>query len=128
MSVVVAYLATSEGEAALARAIDVARERSWPVTVVLSRYLDPSAPGVEREKDAVAARASLEAAGVEHEIRGSVVGIDPGNDVIAVAREVGARLVVIGLARRSPTGKLNLGIGAQIVLLESPCPVLVTHP
>jgi nucleotide-binding universal stress UspA family protein len=128
VSVVVAYLATAEGEAALARAIEAAREKSWPLTVVLSRYRDPSDPGDERAKDAAAARSRLDEAGVEYVVRESAVGVDPGNDVISVATEVGAGLVVIGLARRSPTGTLNLGIGAQIVLLESPCPVLVTHP
>ena len=52
-------------------------------------------------------------------------GFEPAEDLISVAEaEVDAELIVIGLRRRSPVGKLILGSNAQRVLLDAPCPVL----
>jgi len=53
-----------------------------------------------------------------------VRGLEPAEDIIAVAQEVSADFIVIGLRRRSPVGKLILGSNAQRILLEAPCPVL----
>jgi nucleotide-binding universal stress UspA family protein len=61
---------------------------------------------------------------VEHEVRQLVRGKDPAEDLIGVAEEVKADLIVIGLRRRSPVGKLILGSNAQRVLLDAGCPVL----
>ena len=69
-------------------------------------------------------RAQLEAAGVEHEIRQLVRGMDPAEDLINVADEVAADIIVIGLRRRSPVGKLISASNAQRILLDAPCPVL----
>ena len=44
--------------------------------------------------------------------------------MLATAERHGATLVVIGLRRRTPTGKLIFGSDAQRILLEAPCPVL----
>ena len=51
-------------------------------------------------------------------------GVDPAEDLIAVADEVDADLIVIGLRRRTPVGKLIMGSNAQQVLLDASCPVL----
>ncbi|MPZ74062.1 MAG: universal stress protein, partial [Nitriliruptorales bacterium] len=40
------------------------------------------------------------------------------------ATSEGAGLIVIGLRKRSPVGKLVLGSNAQDILLASTCPVL----
>ncbi|MDQ3095431.1 MAG: universal stress protein, partial [Actinomycetota bacterium] len=69
-------------------------------------------------------RDQLKEAGVEHEIRQLVRGLDPAEDLMNVAAEVGADVIVIGLRRRSPVGKLILGSNAQRILLDAPCPVL----
>lgn len=128
MTVVVAYLATPEGEAALARAISTVQEKDERVVVVLSRSRTGDDNQTVIAVDADAARDRLDAADVAHEIRYVGLGADPGQEIVSVATEVEARLVIIGLTRRSATGKLSLGLGAQMVLLESPCPVLVVHP
>ena len=66
----------------------------------------------------------LDEAGVEHEIRQLVRGFEPAEDLISIAEANHAELLVIGLRRRSPVGKLILGSNAQRVLLDAPCPVL----
>jgi nucleotide-binding universal stress UspA family protein len=69
-------------------------------------------------------RADLEQAGVDHEFIEFARGNSPAEDLLEVARERGADLIVIGVRRRSPVGKLVLGSNAQTVLLEADCPVL----
>lgn len=48
-------------------------------------------------------------------------------DLVRVATEQGADLIIIGLAKRTRVGKAIMGSDAQRVLLGAPCPVLVTH-
>ena len=52
------------------------------------------------------------------------MGLNRREDLIAVATELSAELIVIGLRRRTPVGKLILGSNAQRILLDAPCPVL----
>lgn len=49
---------------------------------------------------------------------------DLAEDLIRTATSTHAELIVIGLRKRSPVGKLILGAGAQRILVEAPCPVL----
>jgi nucleotide-binding universal stress UspA family protein len=56
------------------------------------------------------------------------MGVDVAEQVLAVADEVSASLVVIGLRRRSPVGKLIMGSVAQRILLSADCPVLAVKP
>jgi len=126
-SIVVGYVPKAEGRAALRRAVEEAELRNARLVVVNSHR-----GGREFDDDnAVEARAQLEEVrdqlkdtGVEHEVRQLVRGMDPAEDLIAVAEDVGADFIVIGLRRRTPVGKLILGSNAQRVLLDAPCPVL----
>ena len=47
-----------------------------------------------------------------------------GGQTVEEAERVGASLIVIGLRRRTPVGKLILGSNAQRILLDASCPVL----
>ncbi len=47
---------------------------------------------------------------------------------MSAAERSSADLIVIGLRRRSPVGKLILGSNAQRILLDAPCPVLAVKP
>lgn len=128
MGIVVGYLATPEGRAALGAAIEEARQRDTRVVVVVSER--PDVPeeqrnAIETELDRV--RAELSSADVDHEVR-LLTGGDVADDLISTAEEVGAQLVVLGLRRRSPVGKLILGANAQRVLFDAPCPVLTVKP
>ena len=128
MGIVVGYLATPEGRAALDAAVEEARRRSVRVVVVVS--VRPDEPEERRAgtREALAqVNAELEELGVEHEVR-MLEGGDVADDLISTAEDVSAELVVLGLRRRSPVGKLILGSNAQRVLFDAPCAVLTVKP
>ena len=126
-SIVVGYVPKAEGRAALRRAADEARLRNLRLVVINShrggREFDRE-DAIESEAQLDEVRNELDKAGVEHEVRQLVRGLDPAEDLIGVAEELDAELIVIGLRRRSPVGKLILGSNAQRVLLDAACPVL----
>jgi nucleotide-binding universal stress UspA family protein len=126
-SIVVGYVATPEGEAALDRGIVEARLRNSHLVVAMSypaagRDRDSAASEVDVAVADIAGR--LTSAAVRHTVRHQEDGVDPADLVLGVAEEVGAELVEIGLRRRSPVGKLILGSHAQRILLDASCPVL----
>lgn len=128
MGVVVGYLATPEGRAALDAAVREAGTRSGSVVVVVSARPDDAVDERERlEHELAGVDDELSAAGIEHEIR-LLDGGDVADDLITTAEELSADLIVIGLRRRSPVGKLILGANAQRVLFDAPCPVLTVKP
>ena len=126
-TIVVGYVPKAEGRAALSRAAEEAKLRDMRLVVVNShrggREFDRD-DAIESEAQLEEVRATLREAGVEHEVRQLVRGLDPADDLVNVATELKADIIVIGLRRRSPVGKLILGSNAQRVLLDAPCPVL----
>jgi nucleotide-binding universal stress UspA family protein len=72
----------------------------------------------------------LASSGVEHELTQLVASKDAADQILRLADELNAELIVIGLRRRTPVGKLILGSQAQTILLEAECPVLAvkSHP
>ena len=130
-TIVVGYVPKAEGRAALRRAAEEARLRRARLIVINSSrggrdFDDEDAIRSEHELDQV--RKQLADAEVESEIRQLVRGKDVADDLISTAEDVDAQLVVIGLRRRSPVGKLILGANAQRVLFDAPCPVLTVKP
>ncbi len=126
-TIVVGYVPKPEGRAALRRAAEEAQLRGARLVVVNSHRGGREFDGddaIQSEEQLDEVRAELRTAGVEHEVRQLVRGMDPADDLVNVATEVGAEFIVIGLRRRSPVGKLILGSNAQRVLLDAPCPVL----
>jgi len=124
--IVVGYVPKPEGEAALRLAAEEARLRGASLVVVNShrgRDLD-DAGSVQADSYLNEIGNRLSDGGIEHEVRHLVRGMDPAEDLVSVATEVSAELIIIGLRRRSPVGKLILGSNAQRVLLDAPCPVL----
>ena len=127
MAVVVGYVPTAEGRAALQAARQEARDRGLKLVVVNSHKGGSSFDGddsIRTDEELEAVRRELTEDGAEFEILTLVRGNDPTEDLVEVAGEVGATLIVIGLRRRSPIGKLVLGSNAQRILLEADCPVL----
>ncbi len=125
MTIVVGFVPTKEGRAALARAVEEAKSRQSRLVVINSHrggLDDEQARSAEQELQRVTDEMS--ASGAEIEVRQLVRGNEPAEDLIAVANETSADLIVIGLRRRTPVGKLILGSNAQRILLDAPCAVL----
>jgi nucleotide-binding universal stress UspA family protein len=124
--IVVGYVASPEGEAAVRQGIVEAQLRKVKLIVVYSDHgaqLD-SATAVERSEQLERVHALLHTTDVEHDLRHLVRGKDPVHDVLDVADEIEADLIVIGIRRRTPVGKLVLGSNSQSILLEASIPVL----
>ncbi len=128
MTVVVGYVPNQYGDAALDAGISEARLRRQRLVVVNSSKGDALIDKKFASKDELA-RVDTRLAGldIDHEVR-QTVGSDVADEVLAVAGEVHAELVVIGLRHRTPVGKMLMGSVAQRVLLDAQCPVLAVKP
>jgi nucleotide-binding universal stress UspA family protein len=126
-AVVVGYVAKPEGEAAVEQGIAEARLRNATLIVVNShrggREFDDDT-SAQSEHDLSALEARLQESGLDFEVRQLVRGYEPAEDLIGIAESSDAELIVIGLRRRTPVGKLILGSNAQRILLDAHCPVL----
>lgn len=125
VNIVVAFVPSALGEEVLRRGVVAAKQRGGRVVVVNSSRGD--APIDERfaQRDALdRLRRELEASDIDFEIRQPVRGRNPEEEVLDIAEEVEAALVVIGLRRRSAVGKFIMGSTAQKILLDASCPVL----
>lgn len=122
-TVVVGYVSKPEGEAALRSAVSEAVLRGAGLIVVCTHRASAPDPE-EHAREEAEIHALVDGSGVEFEIRMLDRGFEPAEDLISTAEASDAELIVIGLRRRTPVGKLILGSSAQRVLLDAPCPVL----
>ncbi|GAA1764975.1 universal stress protein [Nocardioides hankookensis] len=124
-TIVVGYVPTPEGLAAVEYAVTQAQRDDARLVVVNSGvrgYDSDPAFASAADLDALATR--LTDLGVAHEIRQAAQAISPAEEILQAATDVGADLIVIGLRRRSPVGKLFLGSSSQQVILDAACPVV----
>ena len=129
MKIVVGYVNTDEGKAALQWAADHARDQGDEVIIVHSIR---GGGKVEAEQDEVLTyRKELDAIerrladeGIVHKTRRLIRGWSPAEDLIQVVAEEGADIMVIGLRRRSRAGKFLLGSDAVEILHDAECPVV----
>jgi nucleotide-binding universal stress UspA family protein len=129
MTVLIGYVPTPVGEAALAAGLAEAAVRGEDVVVLNSprrgSTVDADLVDTTTADELVSrARAAGVAASVDHAEHGS----DLVSTFEALVARTGASLVVIGLRRRSPVGKLVMGSDAQRLLLELDVPVLAVKP
>lgn len=125
--IVFGYVQRPETEAAFDRAIEEAQQRDAKLIVLHS-----SRGGVNTDVDEVMAYREvfedidrrLADAGIDYGLREFVKDRSVAEDVLELAEEAAADLIVIGLRRRSPVGKLLLGSNAQDIMLNTRCPVL----
>lgn len=119
MTIVLGYVQTPEGAAALAAALEVLHEGE---SLIVINKAEESIFSAEQDADAL--RERLQRHGVAAQVRELYETEDPAETIVSEAIDSGARLVVIGLRKRSPMGKMLLGSTAQSVLFDAPCPVL----
>lgn len=131
MRIAVGYLRSDEGRAALDAAVDEVQSRAGTLVIVHSMR------GGERgEADTVAdydvaldqVSSDLAARGIAHEVKRFARGGSPAEDLLQTAHDDDIDLLVIGVRRRSPVGKLLLGSNAQDIILRADCPVLAVKP
>jgi nucleotide-binding universal stress UspA family protein len=125
MTVVVGYVPNELGEATLEAALEEARRRGTDLVAVNTTRADRLVdPRYAQDAQVVALESRLAASGVPYAVRRFTSDALAADDVLAVAAEVDAELVVIGLRHRTPVGKLIMGSTAQSILLEATSQVL----
>jgi nucleotide-binding universal stress UspA family protein len=125
VTVLVAFLPTPEGEAAFAAGLTEASRRGEDVLLLNSpRGGAPVSSDVASPEVVAALSARAEAAGVRLETQQEPHSGELADEVVRVAGTVDASVIVLGLRRRSPVGKLLMGSTEQRILLDADRPVL----
>ena len=124
--IVVGFIATAEGRAALEAAVAEAQRREEQLQVLAHGARGSDQSDIESTVDE--ARQQLEGSDVGYNVRQVQRGDDVAEALMTAAEDGDASLIVIGLRRRSPLGKLILGSNAQRILLDAPCHVLAVKP
>jgi nucleotide-binding universal stress UspA family protein len=129
MTILIGYVPTPVGEAALQAGFSEAAARGDDV-VILNSPRRGSTVDADLVDEAVDSELLSRAA--EGGVTARVDHAEHGSDLVStfesLVKSTGARLIVIGLRRRSPVGKLVLGSDAQRILLEASVPVLAVKP
>jgi nucleotide-binding universal stress UspA family protein len=127
VSIVVGFIDTPEGNAAVQSAIDEARLRSSSIVILHSMQ----GGSHQKESEYLASAEAIERieqllgdSGVEYSTHEYVRGNKPADDIVSAAKIYQAELIVIGIRQRSATGKFLLGSNALDILHDAPVPVL----
>ncbi len=125
MTILVAYVARPEGHAALDKGIEIAKRRNERMVVV------NASPGGAKEdasmidvQEVERVEKLLKDAGVNAEFKQFVRGKSAVEEIEALVESLQVSVLIIGLRKRSPVGKLIMGSVAQELLLSVSCPVL----
>jgi nucleotide-binding universal stress UspA family protein len=129
MTVLIGYVPTPVGEAALTHGFAEAAVRGEDVVILNSPRRGSTVDGhlVDEQTGAELVERAREAG-----VIATVDHADHGADIVdtfeAVLERTAASVVVIGIRRRTPVGKLVMGSDAQRLLLELDVPVLAVKP
>ncbi|CAL8900368.1 universal stress protein UspA [Kocuria varians] len=127
MKIVVGYLPTPAGRAALRTAVEEATLRSAELVVVQAHHTRRWARHTNAQETEAALsedRAALDASGVGYELVPVADDADPADVILGACERTHTQLLVIGTRRRTPVGKLIMAPTTQRLLLEAACPVL----
>lgn len=127
--VLVGYIPTPEGIAALDYATAYAEQNGATLTVVNTAkdgdYADAqfaTAEDIDTIDDLLSTKS------VRHTIVRPTDGKPAAAALLETAEDTDADVIVIGIRRRSPVGKLIAGSTAQTVILNAACPVIAVKP
>lgn len=125
--ILLAYVPSATSEAAFAFAVEEAERRDASLLVLASeRAPDPrKARGVSDHRPL---RERLEETGLEFELRTVPKRDDPADDILDAVEHDDVDLVILGIRKRTPIGKILLGSTSQRVAIESPVPVVMVKP
>ena len=127
--ILVGYIPTPEGIAALDYAIAYATQNSARLTVVnTGKDGDYAHPQYATAEDVDTIDDLLAGKNVDHTIVRPTDGKPAAEALLDTAAEVGADTIIIGVRRRSPVGKMLTGSTAQAVILRAECPVIAVKP
>ena len=129
MTILIGYVPTPVGEAALEAGLSEAATSGDDV-VILNSPRRGATVDADLVDDTTAAALMRRAA--EAGVTATVDHTDHGDDIVGtfegLVERTGARLVLLGLRRRTPMGKLIMGSDAQRLLLELDVPILAVKP
>jgi nucleotide-binding universal stress UspA family protein len=125
MSILVGYVPTPVGEAAMAAAIREATLRDVELLIVNSQREGVLAdPSVASDSDIERVTDAAQDAGVNTTVLRPTHRDDLTDAILDLAQEHDVDLIVIGLRRRTQVGKFIMGSHAQRILLQADRPVL----
>jgi nucleotide-binding universal stress UspA family protein len=124
-TIVVGYIPSPEGVAAFEHAkAEAARTGAALVVVNTGQSGNFASNSFATPQDLDAIDSELSGAGIPHEVLQPTGGLAAAEEILRIASERAATLIVIGIRHRSPVGKLLMGSTAQQILLDAPCAVL----
>lgn len=125
MTIVVAYVPRPEGQAALDKGIEIAGRRKEALVVVnTSPGGSKGDPSMADVQDVERVEKLLMASGIDATFKQFVRGKSAIEEIEEMVDSLRVSLLIIGLRKRTPVGKLFLGSVAQDILLTVACPVL----
>ena len=123
VATVVLALRPDSSDEVLAQAIAAARRENAAVQAVVFATDTTTAQSTSSLDACTKLGAALAEAGLEYAVHRA--GPDPAEQILGLADEHDAAVIVMSTKRRSPVVKLLLGSSAQQVILEAECPVLL---
>lgn len=129
MSIMVGYVPTPVGEAAVAAAITEAKLRNAELLIVNSvREGSRVDKSVASEEDLQRLQKTADDAGITSRVLRPSHRDDLAEEILELAVEHDVSLIVIGLRQRTQVGKFIMGSHAQRILLQADRPVLAVKP
>ncbi|ATG53479.1 universal stress protein UspA [Brachybacterium ginsengisoli] len=126
-TILLAYVPSATSEAAFEFAVQEATRREAALLVLASeRAPDPRKARGVTDKRPLEER--LAETGLEFELRTVPKRDDPADDILDAVEHDDIGLVVLGIRKRTPIGKILLGSTSQRVAIESPVPVVLVKP